>query len=317
MAKKNVLICGATGFIGRNLCEHFAALDRYEVTGIYHSSEPYSHPGVKLIQADLLDPGEVRRVMQGVDILIQAAATTSGSKDIVNSPYLHVTDNAIMNSLLFREAFEQFVSQVVFFSCSVMYPFSEKPLKESDFDANAALFPNYFGVGWTKVYLEKMCKFYSRLTRNKFTVIRHSNIYGPYDKFDLEKSHVFGATLTKVMKADDKIIVWGTGEESRDLLYVSDLVEFVQRAIEGPSKSFSLYNVGCGRGIQISDLVKKIISHSGKEIAIDYDTTKPTIKTSVVLDCFKAKSELSWEPKMSLDESIWKTMDWYRHNVLT
>ena len=157
----------------------------------------------------------------GYDILVQAAATTSGAKEIVNKPYYHVTDNAVMNSLIFRSAFEHNIGHVIFFSCTVMHQSSDKPLKEDDFDANKGMHPRYFGVGWTKVYIEKMCEFYSRISSTKYTVVRHSNIFGPYDKFDLERSHVFGATMTKVMTAKDggKIVVWGTGEEERDLLY--------------------------------------------------------------------------------------------------
>ena len=82
--------------------------------------------------------------------------------------------------------------------------------------------------GNTKVYVEKMCEFFSRLGKTKHTVLRHSNMYGPHDKYDLEKSHVFGATVTKVMNSTDgKVNVWGTGEEKRDLLYVGDLVDFI------------------------------------------------------------------------------------------
>ena len=76
------------------------------------------------------------------------------------------------------------------------------------------MYERYFGAGWMKVFVEKMCEFYSRLGMNKYTVIRHSNIYGPHDKFDLDKSHVFGATLNKVINAkDDKVTVWGRGLE--------------------------------------------------------------------------------------------------------
>ena len=70
-------------------------------------------------------------------------------------------------------------------------------------------YPNYLKVGWTKVYIEKMCQFYSRTSKTKFTVIRHSNIYGEYDKHDLDKSHVFGATITKVMDSESEIVVKG------------------------------------------------------------------------------------------------------------
>ena len=77
---------------------------------------------------------------------------------------------------------------------------------------DAGIFEKYFGVGWTKVYLEKLCEFYGRLGRTQYSVLRHSNMYGPYDKYDLDRAHVCGATITKVMEAQDKISVWGGGK---------------------------------------------------------------------------------------------------------
>lgn len=314
--KRKILICGATGFIGKNMLEFFANKDYFEVYGTYFRSKPINHPTVKMIQANLTNANDVERLIKGMDIIIQAAATTSGAKDIVTKPYLHVTDNAVMNSLIFRAAYEHRVSHLVFFSCTVMYQSSENPVKETDFDANLQMYPSYFGVGWTKVYIEKICEFYSRIGATKYTVIRHSNIYGPYDKFDLEKSHVFGATLTKVMTAEDrgKITVWGTGEEERDLLYVSDLVDFVQLAIDKQESKFELYNVGYGKSISIKCLVEKVLVCSGKDIKIEYDLSKPTIKTKLYLDIAKARGMLGWFPRVSLDEGIKRTMDWQRIN---
>jgi GDP-L-fucose synthase len=315
MTKKKILICGAAGFIGRNMAEYFAKRDDFEVYGTYFDSEPLDSLGVKMIQADLTNKEDADRAVKGMDIVIQAAATTSGAKDIVTKPYYHVTDNAVMNSLLFRAAYEHNVSHLIFFSCTVMYQPGDIPLKETDFDANQEIYPKYFGVGWTKVYIEKMCEFYSRIGNTKYTVIRHSNIYGPYDKFDLERSHVFGATMTKVLTAEDgKIVVWGTGEEERDLLYVSDLVNFVELAVDKQESKFELFNIGSGASISVTDLVKKIIACSGKNIKIEYDKSKPTIKTKLCLDASKAEKSLGWLPKISLDEGIKKTMDWHRAN---
>jgi len=199
-----------------------------------------------------------------------------------------------------------------------MYPSGDTPLKETDFDANQEIYPKYFGVGWTKVYMEKMCEFYSRIGSTKYTVIRHSNIYGPHDKFDLERSHVFGATMTKVMTTPEggKIVVWGTGEEARDLLYVDDLVDFVNKAIAKQRGKFELFNVGLGRAICVRDLVAKIVALSGKNITIEYDLSKPTLKTSLCLDSRKAENHLGWRPAHSLEEGIAKTMAWYKENVL-
>lgn len=314
--KKKVLVCGATGFIGKNIVASFAKRDDFEIYGTYLNSAPFDNPKVKMIQTDLTRKQDVTRAVKGMDIIIQAAATTSGVKDIVTKPYYHVTDNAVMNSLIFRAAFENNISRIVFFSCTVMYQSSDKAVKETDFDANKEIYPNYFGVGWTKVYIEKMCEFYSRIGNTKYTVIRHSNIYGPYDKFDFEKSHVFGATIAKVMNknAGNKIVVWGEGEEKRDLLYVSDLVRFVELVLDKQKTKFELYNVGYGQAISVKELAKKIISISGKNINIGYDLSKPTIKTQLYLDIKKAKEEIGWTPKISLDKGTGKTIDWYRRN---
>ena len=316
--RQKILICGAGGFIGRNIAEQLADRADLEVYGTYLNSESLPDSNIRMIQADLTQPEAVERVVQGMDVLIQAAATTSGAKDILSQPHIHVTDNAVMNSLLFRSAFENGVGQLVFFSCSIMYPSSSIPVKETDFDASLPMHSSYFGAGWTKVYLEKMAEFYSTLGRTRYTVIRHSNVYGPHDKFDLERSHVMGATITKVLTAEqDKIQVWGSGQEERDLLYVSDLVDFVERAMEKQQQPFQLVNVGCGRAIAIRDLVQKIIQSSGRDLEIEYDLTQPSIDTKLCLDITQAREVFSWQPRVSLEEGIQNTIQWYRNNILT
>lgn len=317
---KKILVCGATGFIGRSVAEFLAKKDEFQVYGTYRSSKPLDNPRIKMIEADLTSNGDVERLIsEGFDIIIQAAATTSGAKDTINKPYYHVTDNAVMNSLIFRAAHIHKVDHVVFFSCTTMYQSSKQPLKESDFSESQEIYSRYFGVAWTKVYIEKMCEFYSRIGSTKYTAIRHSNVFGPYDKFGLENSHVFGATMTKVMTAEDggKITVWGKGEEERDLIYITDLIDFIDRAITKQEDKFKLYNVGCGSSISVNDLVKKIIDLSGKDVKVENDLSKPSLETKLCLDITKAREGLGWSPKVSLDEGIQKTMEWYKSNLIT
>jgi GDP-L-fucose synthase len=316
VSMKKILVCGATGFIGRNTAEYFAGLTDYEVYGTYFSSPPLSHAKIQMQQADLTKQEDVGRVVKGMDVVIQAAAVTSGIKDVAENPHAFISDNAVMNSLVFRSAFDHSVSNTILLSCTVMYQSNETPLKEIDFDANDEIYPSYFGGAWNKVYFEKMCEFYSRLGRGKYTAIRHSNVYGPYDKYDLQKAHVFGATVAKVMRAEGgKLAVWGEGEEKRDLLHVSDLVKGFRLAIEKQSAPYELYNMGCGQAISIKDLVKKIIDISGKTLLLEHDLSKPSNKTSFCLDCEKAKVELGWEPTVSLEEGIQKTLVWYKSNI--
>ena len=313
-----MLICGATGFIGRNLVEYYSKTNKYDIVAVYNRKKPFSDnvKNVSWIKADLLDPKDVKAALSGINIVLQFAATTSGANDIVNRPYIHVTDNAVMNSLILRECYEQSIEHIIFPSCTVMYQPADFAQKESDWNAQDEIFSTYFGVGNTKVYIEKMCDFFSRLGRTKHTVIRHSNMYGPHDKYDLERSHVFGATITKVMTNTDGIIsVWGTGEGARDLLHIDDLVSFVDASIEKQTTPYELFNVGLGKATKIIDLIKKIIKHSGKDLKIEHDLTKPTIPTSLFLDCSKAKKMLGWEPKIQIDEGIQKTLEWYKKNL--
>ena len=315
---KTILICGGTGFIGRNIAEYFAADKDVKVYATYYKSKPYKNDNIEFIYADLTDAKQVNEIIKGKDIVIQAAATTSGSKEIISMPYYHVTDNAVMNSLILRSIFENKVKHFIFFSCSVMYQPSEVPVTEMDFDASKEIFRSYFGVGWTKVYIEKMCEFYSRICDTKFSVLRHSNIYGPYDKYDLERSHVFGATVTKVLtcKEGEAVTVWGEGKEKRDLLYVEDLVKAVEQCISRQENKYELLNIGYGKAISVSDLVMLIIKESKRKISVEYDISKPTIPTELSLDCQKAKGILGWAPEVSLEEGVRRTIKWYKENVL-
>ncbi|MBI2596270.1 NAD-dependent epimerase/dehydratase family protein [Candidatus Daviesbacteria bacterium] len=317
LKKRRVLICGASGFIGRNLFEELSKKKGLDVYGTYHTNKFSKNP--KLIKADLTNKNQVSGITKGFDVLIQAAAVTSGAKDIITRPYIHITNNLIMNSMLLQAAYDHSIPQVIFLSCTVMYqPNTGKPVKETDLDLNVPMYTSYFGGGWMKVYVEKLCEFYSRLKRSKFTVIRHSNIYGPYDKYDLDKSHVFGATITKVLTAKDgdKINVWGKGEEERDLLYVSDLVSFIELVLKKQDYDYDVFNLGLGKSISIANLVKKIIAISGKRLNIFYDISKPTIPTKLSINISKSRKKFHWAPKIGIDEGINKTIRWYMENIL-
>jgi nucleoside-diphosphate-sugar epimerase len=196
-----------------------------------------------------------------------------------------------------------------------MYKSSKKPIKENNFNPLRDIDPKYFGVATTKVYNENMCNFFSRLGNTKYTAIRHSNIYGPYDKYDLERSHVFGATITKVMTAKKEVVVWGKGTEERDLLYIDDLVNFVKLVIRKQKKKFQLFNCGAGYSISINNLVKKIIKISKKKLKIKYDLTKPTIPTYLSVNCDLAKKKLGWKPKIKLEDGIKSTIGWWKENI--
>ena len=183
------------------------------------------------------------------------------------------------------------------------------------FTAYCTFILDYFGAAWMKIFVEKMCAFYAKLGRNKYTLIRHSNTYGPYDKFDLKKSHVLGASVNKVVNcSNNKVIIWGDGKEERDLIYINDLVNFVDLAIKNQKNKYELYNIGSGKLISINKLVKIIIKVCGKKINVINDTAKKTLNTHICLNTTKAKKELNWSAKTSLEDGIKKTVNWYIKN---
>jgi nucleoside-diphosphate-sugar epimerase len=147
----------------------------------------------------------------------------------------------------------------------------------------------------------------------KHTVIRHTNVFGPHDKFDLERSHMFGASVTKAMTSKDgKVTIWGTGEEARDLLYVDDLVRFVELSIDRQTSPYEMLHASAGRAVAVNDVVHRIVSASGRDLKIEHDPKGPTIKTSFALDSQRAKKLLGWEPQVSFDEGVRRTVDWWR-----
>jgi nucleoside-diphosphate-sugar epimerase len=316
MARRRVLICGATGFIGRNLVEALRDRQDMEIHAVHFTRPAYSVQGVTWHQADLRDEKSVAALLRGMDVVIQAAATTSGARDIVSTPFIHITDNAVMNSLLLRACHAARVQHFVFFSCSVMYQPRDLPWREEEWDEAAAIHPNYFGIAWTKIYIEKMCRFFSGLGVTRHTVIRHTNVYGPHDKFDLERSHVFGATVTKAMTSrTGAVTVWGTGEEARDLIHVDDLVRFVELAVDRQTTPYELLHVSAGRAITISELVSKIVSASGRQLRIEHDLAGPSIKTAFALDSGRAAVLFGWRPQVPLDDGIVRTVRWWRDNL--
>ena len=117
------------------------------------------------------------------------------------------------------------------------------------------------------------------------------------------------------MKAKKDITVWGSGEEKRDVLYVDDLMNFVNLCIKNQTKQYRLYNCGSGESHSIKSLVSMIVEASGKEIKINHDLSKPSIKTNFCLDSGLANKELDWTPKVKLLEGISKTITWWSDTI--
>jgi len=316
--KKRVLVCGASGFLGKNVFEHLSKRDDLVVRGTFLVNRygRINPDDPRFFKADLTKEEEVNSALKGFDVVVQMAANSTGAKDVKERPYIQVTPNAVANSWIFQAAFDNNVSQVIFPSCTVMYPDSDKPSKEEDLDLNNISGP-YFGAAKMKTFSESLCQFFAGLGRTKFTAIRHSNVYGPYDRFNPERSHVFGATIRKVVESKDgKVVVWGKGQEVRDFLYVDDFVRFIELVIDRQDYKFDIFNLGSDQPITIAELVQRVVRVSGRNLQIVYDPQGPTLGTKTSIDSSKARHKFNWQPGVSLDDGIAKTIDWYRQNIL-
>lgn len=310
---KNILVCGGTGFIGKNVVFSFCKKKEYKIFSTYFKSKPLKIKGVNWIKADLRNFKDCLKVTKNIDIVIQCAATTSGSKDIINQPYLHVTDNAVMNSYLLRACYQNKIKHFIFLSCTVMYKNSKKALSEDQVEENK-IYSNYYGVANTKLYVEKISKFYSNISETKFSILRHSNIYGPYDKFNLEKGHFLSSAIYKVLKQNKNTVdIFGSGNEKRDFLHVNDLMNMIYLLINKQKTSYEIFNCSYGKSFKIIDILKKIIHLSNSKKIINKLKNKKNLNIDIMVNSNKAKKTLSWYPKIKLDEGLKMTIDWFRN----
>jgi len=310
-----VVVLGATGFVGRNIALHLAEDPAFQVVAVRNTRAAWDHPRVEWRQADLTREEDVMRALDGADSVVHAAAATAGAAAHLADPLSMVVDNQVMNSRIFAAAHRLNVRQLLWYSCSIMYASKDRAQSEADFDPAAPLHKAYVGAATTKVYFERMCAWYASLGRTRFTVFRHSNVYGPYDKFDLGRSHMFGATLTKAMTAKDgKIVLWGDGREGRDLIHADDLARATKAALTRQTAPYALYNIGSGQALPVIDIARRIVRGTGRDLAIETDPAKPSIPVTIALDCAKAKAELGWAPQVALDDGIARTIAWWREN---
>jgi nucleoside-diphosphate-sugar epimerase len=109
-----------------------------------------------------------------------------------------------------------------------------------------------------------------------------------------------------------RVTVWGSGEEARDLLYVDDLVRFVELAMDRQQTPYEMLHASAGNALAINDVVARIVRASGRDLRIEHDPEGPTIRTSFALDSRRARQVLGWEPKVSFDEGVRRTVEWWR-----
>lgn len=314
--KQRLLITGASGFIGRNLFEYFSKKEDGEVFGTYKSR--LSVPSSRMYCVDLTQEDAARGLFEEIkpDVLIHAAAATVGFHEFKKNEGTFIHANVLMNTNIIALATEYAVRHVVLLGCSLAYPSRDSTVREEDAVVLSLDHP-YKGGATVKSVMEDLAFQYARMNGGNtiYTIIRHSNIYGPYDKFD-GRGHMVASKIPEVVNAKDgeTIIVRGHGTERRDLLHIDDLVQFIDSALRNSNPRTDVWNVGYGFSFSVNEIVKKIVDVSGKQLTILNDNFIISAPTQSVLDCQKAKSAFDWEPKIKLEDGLRMTMEWYKAN---
>lgn len=310
---EKVLVTGGGGFIGTNAMLRLLQEEKFDVIGTFHNREPrYPIEGVKYVRADLTNKDDCLRVTKNVDAIIMTAAFVAGAEGMLAKPMGLVTDTTILNLRTLEAAYENGVKKCIYISSGMVYPFSIEPLKEEDGYVGDP-FEKYFTGGWTRRFVENVCRMYAeKLQKMDITVLRIDNLYGPYDNFERNRSHVIPSLIRKTVEKMNPFEVWGDGQDYKDFTFVGDLAEGIVIALEKAS-GFQVYNLASGRNVTINDALKIILRCGGHQSAeIVYNKDKPCMIPYKVLDVSKAKNELGFEAHTSLEEGIRITIDWYR-----
>ncbi len=311
---KNVLVAGGAGFVGSNLIRRL--MDQgAKVRATLHKKGPVIiDDRIEYVRCDLLNMEDCRKAVSDMDYVFMCAANTAGAAVISSTPLVHVTPNIIMNSQILEAAYFANVNKFIFLSSNAAYPpTGNRPVREDEmFDGDP--YDTYYGVGWMKRYTEILCRLYSQKLKNPMPVIviRPSNIYGPFDDFDFATSHVMAAMIRKVADRHNPIIMWGDGNDIRDLIYIDDFVDAVLLATE-KIETYDPVNIGAGKGYKLRDIQEMILKIDGYDDAeIKYDTSKPSMIPVRLIDVTKAEKVIGFRPAIGLTEGIRKTLQWYR-----
>ena len=301
---KRVLVTGGAGFLGTRVVERLTALGCREV--VVPRSKDF----------DLRKQEAINRLFEHArpDIVIHLAAVVGGIGANLNHPGQFFYDNAIMGIELIENARRFGVKKFVCTGTICAYPkFTPVPFNENDLwngypeETNAP-------YGLAKKMLLVQAQAYRQQYGFDSIFLLPVNLYGPGDHFDLETSHVIPALIRKCLEAKatqaKKIVAWGTGNVSREFLYVEDAAEGILLATQYYDKPEPV-NLGCGEEItvrELADLIRELTTFSGE---IEWDSSKPDGQPRRCLDTSRAEREFGFRAQTQLRQGLRKTIRWY------
>ena len=299
---KNVLVTGGGGFLGSRLVHMLNERGPGNVV-IPRSSD-----------CDLRQREDCRNVIQGMDIVIHLAAQVGGIGLNRELPGELFYSNLMMGAQLLEEARLAGVEKFVGVGTICSYPkHTPTPFVETDLwkgypeETNAP-------YGLAKIMLLVQGQAYRDQYGFRAIYLMPTNLYGPGDNFQPRSSHVIPALIKKVMDAidngDEEVIVWGTGNATRDFLYVDDAAAGILKATERYDGREPL-NLGSGTEISIRELAELIVEGCGFEGRLSWDPSKPDGQPRRIIDSTRAHDEFGFTANTSFRRGLSETIEWY------
>lgn len=286
------VVIGASGFIGGAVLECLGRIEDQD----WLYAIPSSSSGERLDQDASWLP------LKGGEIVYLCAGRTGGVGRMKNDPMSFVYPNVKIHMNVFEACAKAGVKRVICVGSTTGYPNTDHPVTEDEY-LNGELHPAYDIPGNAHRFIKRLAGWQPFET----VFFRPSNVYGPHNSFDPEKSHVIEATVRKVAERQDPFVIWGTGKEVRDAIYIDDLAEAMTYGETCPPGD---YNVGSGQEMTVNEIVYTLCEHAKFSPEIRHDLTKPTAIPARRVNCDKLRS-LGWSPKVSMEEGLRKTYDWY------
>ncbi|MBW0177646.1 GDP-L-fucose synthase [Sediminibacterium sp.] len=224
-----------------------------------------------------------------------------------------IYENLMIEANVIHASYRHEVEKLLFLGSSCIYPkLALQPLKEN-YLLSGYLEPTNQPYAIAKIAGIELCDAYRRQYGCNFISAMPTNLYGPNDNYDIEKSHVLPALLRKFMTAiehrADEVVIWGSGKPLRDFLHVDDMAAacffLMQRVniIDMPPHELAMWNIGTGLDISIADLATLIAYIVGFRGSLQFDNTKPDGTPRKLMDVSKLK-ELGWQASINLEVGI-------------
>jgi GDP-L-fucose synthase len=285
-------------------------------------------PGVVLItqtkaQLDLTRQADVEAFMaqQRPDWVIIAAAKVGGIAANQQLPAEFLYQNLLIEANLIHSAWQNGVQRLMFLGSSCIYPkLAPQPMTE-DVLLTAALEPTNEPYAIAKIAGIKLCESYFRQYGADFRAVMPTNLYGPWDNFHPEHSHVIPGLMWRLHQAKmhhaANVDIWGSGQAKREFLHVDDLAAAVWLVMQQPVQIYNQLtkdqprhlNIGSGIDLSIAELAALLVKVVGYSGQLQFDPSKPEGTPRKLLDIQKLQ-QLGWQPARSLEDGLSETYQW-------